>query len=399
MAAIELAPGAGLCGGRYRVESLLGSGGMATVWQAHDERLDRPVAIKALADNLAVDEGYVARFQREARLSAKLSHPYLVQVFDYGTEQGRPFLVMEYVDGPTLAERLAEGWRAEDTEALALARHLLGALAHIHAAGILHRDVKPGNVLLDHERIAKLTDFGIAQPAEATRLTEVGLVMGTARYMAPELSAGERPTSRSDLYACGVLLEEATGPDSPAPLRDLIAALTATEPIDRPLSADDALARLETQPTAPPEPPATEPTQQLGSRAPGASRVSRGRGEPGRRGPGAPLARLPRGPRAALRTRRREPLSSRQTTAAEPAGERSTARPGPAPGLGSARVQRPRPRLVYALPGALMVLVLVVVLGTSGGGSPRTPGPAPAGAPLHRQLDALQHTLDSVKRR
>jgi serine/threonine protein kinase len=188
----SLAAGSTLCDGRYRLEAVLGRGGMAIVWRATDVQLERTVAIKVISDVLAGDPRFVQRFDHEARLAAGLSHPNLVKLFDYSVEEERPFLVMEYIAGGTLRE--ARGHRLD---ALALGRELLDALAHIHAAGILHRDVKPANVLLDTDGSPRLTDFGIARSEEQTGLTLTGQVMGTLRYIAPEVAAGEPATVRS----------------------------------------------------------------------------------------------------------------------------------------------------------------------------------------------------------
>lgn len=233
--------------GRYRLERLLGTGGMASVWRAHDERLGRTVAVKVLSETLALDRDFVRRFNREAKIAAGLSHPNLVKVFDFEAGEERPYLVSEYVEGGTLAERLDAGGRP-DTERLA--RELLSALAHIHAAGVVHRDVKPANVLLDREGRARLTDFGIAQPGDATRFTQTGQVVGTRGYMAPEVEAGDRATERSDLYSAGVLLSEVLE-RSPAPgLVPLARRLKAEDAWARPRSASQALSELDRAPAA-----------------------------------------------------------------------------------------------------------------------------------------------------
>src|SRR4051812_11095106 len=156
-------------GERYTLTRLIGTGGMASVWAAHDPRLDREVAVKVISDTLALDSTFVDRFAREARISAALSHPHVVGAFDYGNPGGRPYLVMEYVAGGTLSSRLKEG--RTDWDPVPLARELLDALAHIHTAGILHRDLKPANVLFGTDGRARLTDFGIANLADGTRLT------------------------------------------------------------------------------------------------------------------------------------------------------------------------------------------------------------------------------------
>lgn len=238
----DLGVGSQLLENRYRLERRLGSGGMATVWLARDERLERPVAVKVIADTLAADETYVERFRREARIAAGLSHPNLVKVFDYAGDGERPLLVMEYVDGATLAERLRRhGPGSVDSETLA--RELLSALAHIHEAGIVHRDIKPENVLVGLDGRARLTDFGIARSADATRLTATGELVGTLRYIAPEVLRGAMADPRSDLFSLGMLLADCDG-DSSAELRRLIAALAVEAPEARPARAQDALARL-----------------------------------------------------------------------------------------------------------------------------------------------------------
>jgi serine/threonine protein kinase len=236
----SLAAGSTLCDGRYRLEDVLGRGGMAIVWRATDLQLERTVAIKIISDVLAGDPRFVQRFDREARLAAGLSHPNLVKLFDYSVEEERPFLVMEYIAGGTLREA-----RGLQLDSLALSRELLDALAHIHAAGILHRDVKPANVLLDTDGSPRLTDFGIARSEDQTGLTLTGQVMGTLRYIAPEVAAGEPATAGSDLFSLGVLLGEIAGEDPPEPLARLLPRLTAGDPEDRPASAADALAELD----------------------------------------------------------------------------------------------------------------------------------------------------------
>jgi eukaryotic-like serine/threonine-protein kinase len=242
---------------------------MAAVWLARDERLERPVVIKVLSDTLADDQAYLARFQREARVAAGLSHPNLVDVYDFGTERGRPFLVMEYVEGGDLAARLARG-RPPDPDHLA--RDLLGALRYTHSAGVLHRDVKSQNVLLDRDGRARLTDFGIARPRDATSLTQTGMVLGTASYLAPEVLAGGAPSERSDLYSLGVVLAEVTDarPGDVA-LLELIDALRAPDPDVRPASAAAALRQLERPPVSVLTPTAPIPTGPSGRRAPRAS--------------------------------------------------------------------------------------------------------------------------------
>jgi serine/threonine-protein kinase len=226
---------------RYRLERTLGRGGMAAVWLGHDEVLDRPVAVKVLADTIASDPGFVARFRREATMAAGLSHPNLVGVYDFSEEGERPYLVMQFVPGEDLARRLERG-RGVDADKLA--REMLDALAHIHDVGILHRDVKPANIVLEPEGTAKLIDFGIALPPDATALTSTGLVLGTERYAAPEVMEGHAASERSDLYSLGVVLRACHGERS-RDLDDLVEWLTEPDPRNRPASARQALARLD----------------------------------------------------------------------------------------------------------------------------------------------------------
>lgn len=237
-------PAAGvLVGGRYRFERRLAKGGMASVWLARDERLGRPVAVKAMSEALAEDEEYLLRFAREAKVAARIAHPNLVRVFDYGAGE-RPYLVMEYVEDGSLATRIEQGTAGElDHERLV--RDLLGALGAIHAAGVVHRDVKPANVLIDEHGHARLTDFGIARPRDATSLTETGQVLGTLRYIAPEVLAGGEADPRSDLYSLGILFREVAGEDRSPALAGLTDALTAPDPSSRPASASSALAILD----------------------------------------------------------------------------------------------------------------------------------------------------------
>ena len=192
-------------GARYRLERPLGHGGMATVYLAHDEELHRPVAVKLLAENLAGDAAFRDRFLREARLAARLSHPNVVSVYDAGeTEDGRPYIVMEYVPGTTLAGLgpMAPG------EAVELAAQACRGLAHAHAAGLVHRDVKPQNLLLREDGTVKVADFGIARAAETTALTQIGTVLGTAAYLSPEQALGEEVTAAADVYSLGAVLYE-----------------------------------------------------------------------------------------------------------------------------------------------------------------------------------------------
>jgi serine/threonine-protein kinase len=193
--------------GRYRIERRLGAGGMSTVFLATDTVLERPVAVKLLAEHLAEDPDFVARFQREALAAARLQHPNIVQVFDSGRDSAsdRHYIVMEYVDGPSCADLLRERPQLDVDETVRIVRDSCHALDYAHRAGVVHRDVKPGNLLLTGETgFTKLADFGIAKAAEQTRITQVGSVLGTAAYLSPEQARGEEAGPASDIYSLGV---------------------------------------------------------------------------------------------------------------------------------------------------------------------------------------------------
>jgi eukaryotic-like serine/threonine-protein kinase len=256
--------------GRYELVRPLGHGAMATVDLVHDVELDRPVALKRLAENLARDEDLRRRFLREARLAARLAHPNVTRVFDVGEDAGRPFIAMEYVEGETLAELVARRGALPAAEAASLGVQACAGLAAAHAAGLVHRDVKPQNLLLGNDGVLKLGDFGIAAGHEGTQLTLAGTVLGTAGYLAPEQARGEQVTAAADIYAIGaVLYELLTGepsgtagsladlgaedrpppdlaarvPDAPAVLVAAVTACLAPDPEERPPSAA-ALARM-----------------------------------------------------------------------------------------------------------------------------------------------------------
>jgi serine/threonine-protein kinase len=193
--------------GRYRIDSRLGAGGMSTVFRAHDTVLERPVAVKLLAEHLAEDEAFVARFRREALAAAKLQHPNIVQVFDSGEDpgSGRHYIVMEYVDGPSCADLLRQHRMFDTEDTVRIVRDACHGLDYAHRAGVIHRDVKPGNLLVSSDTgTTKLADFGIAKAAEQTRITQVGSVLGTAAYLSPEQAAGQEAGAGSDVYSLGV---------------------------------------------------------------------------------------------------------------------------------------------------------------------------------------------------
>jgi eukaryotic-like serine/threonine-protein kinase len=246
---------------------------MAVVYAAEDAELGRRVAVKVLAVHLADDGEFRRRFVREARLAARLSHPNVVQVYDAGEEDGRPFIVMELVRGETVADLLARRGKLPPRDAAALARQAALGLGQAHEAGLVHRDIKPQNLLLREDGVLKIADFGIARAAESTRLTQLGTVLGTAAYLAPEQALGGDAGPEADIYALGaVLYELLTGrpphefaslaelnehhrngaivpvrdlePSVPASLEAVVMRCLAREPRFRPRSADEVAGAL-----------------------------------------------------------------------------------------------------------------------------------------------------------
>jgi serine/threonine-protein kinase len=192
---------------RYRLEGRLGSGGMSTVHLAFDERLERLVAVKLLAEHLADDPAFVSRFQREALAAARLIHENIVQVFDSGLDEDtdQHFIVMEYIEGQSCAEILrARGWLPTD-EALPIIVAACAGLDYAHRKGVVHRDVKPGNIMRGNDHRVKIADFGIAKATEQSSITQAGSVLGTAAYLAPEQGRGEEAGPPADIYALGVV--------------------------------------------------------------------------------------------------------------------------------------------------------------------------------------------------
>ena len=194
--------------GRYRLEARIAAGGMSTVYRALDETLERQVAVKLMNREVASDSDQLERFRREARAVAQLSHPHIVGVIDAGEDDGRPYIVFEYVEGETLKDRIRRLGRLPIPEAVAYSIEIARALGAAHARHIVHRDVKPQNVLIDHEGSAKVTDFGIARTLEEDGLTADGRVLGTTDYVSPEQALGQNVTGQSDLYSLGVVLYE-----------------------------------------------------------------------------------------------------------------------------------------------------------------------------------------------
>jgi serine/threonine-protein kinase len=193
--------------GRYELEKLVGSGGMSNVFKAHDRLLERTVALKILHEQYTRDEDYVERFRREARAVAKLAHPNIVTVIDRGEQEGRQFIVFEYVEGQNLKDLAAHG-ALEVRDALGLSLQVARALSFAHERGLVHRDVKPQNVLLNDEGQAKVTDFGIARSLDVQGVTQTGTVLGTSDYIAPEQARGQKVDPKTDIYSLGVVLYE-----------------------------------------------------------------------------------------------------------------------------------------------------------------------------------------------
>ncbi len=254
--------------GRYRLDERLGTGGTAEVWSAQDRNLGRRVAVKLLGPH--ADR---ARFEREARAAAALADANICTLYDYGEAAGRPFIVLEYLAGGSLEDRLVAGRPLPDEETRVIAAEIASGLAHAHGRGLVHRDLKPANILFDAAGQAKIADFGTARLGEGDGLTAVGTVLGTAAYIAPEQAAGESVTPASDVYSFGVLLfRMLTGrlpfesddalvtvgmhrdrpappiaelrPDAPARLESTATAALAKSPADRPRDGAALLAEL-----------------------------------------------------------------------------------------------------------------------------------------------------------
>jgi eukaryotic-like serine/threonine-protein kinase len=259
---------------RYELVDLVGSGGMSSVYCAFDTLLERNVALKILHEQFTADEDYVERFRREARAVAQLSHPNIVTVIDRGEQDGKQFIVFELVDGENLKELVERGGPLPVRRALEIGLEVARALAFAHAQGLVHRDVKPQNVLLNTEGRAKVTDFGIVRSTGVAGNTETGTVLGTSHYIAPEQARGEQVDAQTDVYSFGVVMYELlTGevpypgesflsvamrhvndpvpsvseqrPDTPLRLASLVERCMAKSPADRPASMDAVVRELE----------------------------------------------------------------------------------------------------------------------------------------------------------
>ena len=379
--------------GRYVTGQLLGTGGMGEVYDAVDTRLDRPVALKRLRADLADDVAMRRRVETEARLAARLTHPNVVTVFDSGLEAGHPFIVMERLDGRTLRDELAEG--PMDPEAVrSMALQVLEALAAAHGIGLIHRDVKPGNILVAGEGTWKVADFGIATSIEDDHtLTKAGELLGSASYLAPERLEGHAATTRSDIYSLGVVMYEALSgrppfgegtpialairirdgryeplrrvvPDVNPALAKTVARAMSKDPMGRFASAEDMALSLTVQ------------------NVPGASADTTAIVER----PSESTAVLEAVPAAA------EP----HPAPAEPVAEPTPAAPP------SATPVRPGRRLGIALLAGVIVIavisvVLVLTLGGNTSETPTSPQPATSGSPVPAPLqDALDRLQESI---
>ena len=366
--------------GRYRIEGRLGVGGMSTVHLAFDQRLERHVAIKLLAEHLVDDPAFISRFRREALAAARLVHPNIVQVFDFGLDerQHQHFIVMEHVSGNSCAELLRDRGHLGVDEALEIVTQACRGLDYAHRHGVVHRDVKPGNLLVSDSEVVKLADFGIARAVDQSSITQVGSVLGTAAYLSPEQARGDEAGPQADLYSLGVVtyqlisgrlpyeasslselalkqqrespipLDE-LNPEVPPTLSQAVAMALAIDQRDRPADAMQLAEALSdgargVGPTGRPTPGfATSATRVVPGQPTAATRVTRPE-------PPTPATRVPRQVPARRPTRQEAAAAYNRQTAAE----------RPAPPERSGRGFR-RMMAVLALVAVLALIVLVAV--------------------------------------
>ena len=418
---MRTAPGVAL-GGRYRLSRRIAVGGMGEVWEAQDEALGRPVAVKVLREEFAGDRGFLERFRTEARNSAALSHGNIAALYDYGEQDGSAYLVMELVVGEPLSDLLEREPVLEPRRLLPILAQTARALHAAHEAGVVHRDVKPGNILIGRGSRVKITDFGVSLAQDQPTMTATGMVMGTAQYLSPEQAVGRPATPLSDLYSLGVVAYEAlagkrpfTGPtavdiavahvNDPVPplpasvdrsLGDLVLSLLSKDPAKRPQSGEQLAVTLDRLlPHTPvsgvpmvvtaPEPPVRVPTGTPTSSAPPATPAA-DRGPAGAR----PAAGVPPSFPPRHRMRPADAASGRHTagrSASGPAGSRS-ARSAPAspstPGWVTEVTTRGPARWRWLV--VVAVLIVVALLGAALASSltraDAVPGATPAGAVL-----------------
>ena len=234
---------AGLIGDRYEITGLIASGGMGAVYRARDQILDRTVAVKVLK-NGGDDPEFVAKFKAEATNAARLSHPNIVQVFDFGYENGQPYMAMEFVDGQNLREILSARHVLRPDVAARIALQVASALEHARRNGLMHRDIKPENILITTDGVVKVADFGLSRALAESRATQANVLMGTAAYLAPEQVQGETVDHRADIYSLGIVLFEMLtgklpfGGDSPVVVAYKAISDDVTIPVFRRNSAD-----------------------------------------------------------------------------------------------------------------------------------------------------------------
>ena len=276
--------------GRYELKETVGTGGMSTVYCAFDTLLERNVALKILHEQYGGDAEYVERFRREARAVAQLSHPNIVTVIDRGEEDGKQFIVFELIDGENLKELVERGGPLPVRRVLELGLEVGRALAFAHAQGLVHRDVKPQNVLLNGDGRAKVTDFGIVRSLDAVGQTETGTVLGTSHYIAPEQARGERVDAQTDVYSFGVVLHELltgevpyagdnflTGGDEARQRAGAERARHPSRRADPARLADRALPRQAARPTGPPRWTRSSPSSRPSRPSSTPRRAARGR--------------------------------------------------------------------------------------------------------------------------
>ncbi|WP_265442682.1 protein kinase domain-containing protein [Flexivirga meconopsidis] len=406
-----------LMGGRYRLTDRIAAGGMGEVWQARDEILGRTVAIKLLKEGLTDEEGFTERFRNEARLSAALAHGNIAQVYDYGEDGNLAFLVMEYVPGKPLSKILAERGPISAADTVGLIGQAAAALHAAHRAGLIHRDVKPANMLVTPDGVVKLTDFGIARAVGSAAMTKTGEVMGTAQYLAPEAAMGKDTTALTDVYSLAVVTYEMLGgrrpfnadsavalalqhvndtppplpSEIPPPVRAVVHVGLEKDPALRPDSAQEYGRALRQ---------AVSDSQQLGYNPYAAPPRPTPASAPG--GPSGPQSGPPSGPQTGhpsgpQSTGQSGPQSGPQPSGASSGGHRLPGASGPhqttgSTGKAAAGEKSTGSRRLSPLAIGLGILALVVVIGiiigvmiaTSGGGSkvPSPPNTGPFNSPL-----------------